>query len=127
MFEDNVVFQILNACVQDGVRLKKYRGMGSIDAMSKGSEKRYFASEATVKVAQGVSGAVVDKGSLREYLPYLLQGVRLGLRDIGAKSTTQLREMQVKGELRFQLRSTAAQGEGAVHSVMSGKESPRSK
>lgn len=103
---------------QDGVRLKKYRGMGSIDAMSKGSEKRYFASESTVKVAQGVSGSVVDKGSLREYLPYLLQGVRLGLRDIGAQSIEDLRNLEGEGKLRFQLRSPAAQGEGAVHSIL---------
>ena len=48
--------------------------MGSIEAMTKGSEKRYFASGAPVKVAQGVSGAVVDKGSLRIYLNYLIQG-----------------------------------------------------
>lgn len=104
---------------QDGVRLKKYRGMGSIDAMSKGSEKRYFATESVVKVAQGVSGAVVDKGSMREYLPYLLQGVRLGLREIGASSIDDLRSLENAGELRFQLRSPAAQGEGAVHSVVS--------
>ena len=104
---------------QDGVRLKKYRGMGSIDAMSKGSEKRYFATESVVKVAQGVSGAVVDKGSMREYLPYLLQGVRLGLREIGASSIDDLRSLENADELRFQLRSPAAQGEGAVHSVVS--------
>jgi len=102
---------------QDGVRLKKYRGMGSIEAMSKGSEKRYFASDAVVKVAQGVSGAVVDKGSLKHYLPYLLQGVRLGLQDIGARSVTDLRALDRSGKLRLQLRSPAAQGEGGVHSL----------
>lgn len=61
---------------QDGVRLKKYRGMGSIEAMSKGSEKRYFASGSVVKVAQGVSGAVADKGSLKQYIPYIISGVK---------------------------------------------------
>ena len=98
--------------------------MGSIDAMSKGSEKRYFASDSVVKVAQGVSGSVVDKGSMREYLPYLLQGVRLGLRDIGAKSISNLRILEASGELRFQLRSPAAQGEGAVHSILAYDKRP---
>jgi len=79
---------------QDGVRLKKYRGMGSIEAMSKGSEKRYFATGSAVKVAQGVSGAVVDKGSLRRYLPYLAQGVKHGLQDVGAFSIAELTRMR---------------------------------
>jgi IMP dehydrogenase len=97
--------------------LKKYRGMGSIEAMSKGSEKRYFASGSVVKVAQGVSGSVVDKGSLRHYLPYLIAGVKEGLHDIGCTSVAHLNDLNAQGEVRFELRSPAAQREGGVHSV----------
>lgn len=102
---------------QDGVRLKKYRGMGSIEAMSKGSEKRYFASGATIKVAQGVSGAVVDKGSLRQYLPHITKGVRNGILEVGAVSIKDLHNLTSHGIVRFELRSPAAQREGGVHSV----------
>jgi IMP dehydrogenase len=70
-----------------------------------------------VKVAQGVSGSVVDKGTLRHYLPYLMQGVRLGFQDMGAKSIDVLKQRSTDGSLKFQLRSPAAQGEGNVHSV----------
>ncbi|CAK4079601.1 unnamed protein product [Aphanomyces euteiches] len=102
---------------QDGVRLKKYRGMGSVEAQGQGSAKRYFGSNAVVKVAQGVSGAVVDKGSLNKYIPYLQQGVKHGFQDLGAKSITELHEQLYSGELRFEQRTPAAQREGNVHGL----------
>merc|ERR1719388_450667 len=67
----------------DWRRLKRYRGMGSIDAMKKGSDDRYFGDKAQVKVAQGVCGTVQDKGPLEVYIPYLTQGMKHGLQDIG--------------------------------------------
>jgi IMP dehydrogenase len=104
---------------QDGVRLKRYRGMGSIEAMSKGSEKRYFASGSKVKVAQGVSGAVVDKGSLARYMPYLISAVCSGLQDVGCLSVEELHAKLRSNSLKFELRSPAAQREGGVHSLHS--------
>jgi len=103
----------------NGVRLKRYRGMGSIDAMKKGSDDRYFGASTSVKVAQGVSGTVQDKGSLHQYVPYLCQGIKHGMQDLGANSAEKLREMLSTGQLRFELRSPAAQREGGVHGLHS--------
>jgi len=110
---------------QDGVRLKRYRGMGSLEAMTKGSDKRYVwdvenlpaCGAAAVKVAQGVSGAVQDKGTLRRYIPYLMQGLRHGLQDAGIKDVKDANEKLENGNLRFEIRSPAAQKEGGVHGL----------
>jgi len=106
---------------QDGVRLKRYRGMGSLEAMNKGGEKRYVWDTAAtaVKVAQGVSGAVTDKGTLQRYVPYLMQGVHHGLQDAGVKSLDDAREKLYSHRLRFEIRSPAAQKEGGVHGLHS--------
>merc|ERR1740120_192578 len=104
---------------ENGMRLKRYRGMGSIDAMKKGSDDRYFGASSTVKVAQGVSGTVQDKGSMHRYIPYLMQGIRHGMQDMGVKSVESLREQLYSGKLRFELRSPAAQREGGVHGLHS--------
>jgi len=93
--------------------------MGSIDAMDKNSADRYFSQESAIRVAQGVSGAVVDKGSLKRFLPYLYTGLKHSLQDMGCINLDALWERLYNGKLRFELRTPASQMEGGVHDLHS--------
>ncbi|KAG4950503.1 hypothetical protein JHK85_044407 [Glycine max] len=104
---------------QNGQRVKKYRGMGSLEAMTKGSDARYLGDTAKLKIAQGVVGAVKDKGSVLNFIPYTLQAVRQGFQDIGASSLQSAHDLLRSRELRLEVRSGAAQVEGGVHGLVS--------
>ncbi|CAI5454205.1 unnamed protein product [Caenorhabditis angaria] len=106
----------------NGVRVKKYRGMGSLDAMEAhaSSQDRYFTADSDqIKVAQGVTATMKDRGSCHKFIPYLIRGIQHGLQDIGAKSIAELRQNVDDGLIRFERRSTNAQLEGGVHSLHS--------
>jgi IMP dehydrogenase len=80
---------------------------------------RYFSELSTVKVAQGVSGDVQDKGSVKDFLPYLHVGLQHSLQDIGMRNVRELQSGVVDGRVRFELRTASAQVEGGVHGLNS--------
>lgn len=104
---------------ENGVRLKRYRGMASLEAMEAGGAKRYFSEDQEIKVAQGVTGSVVDKGSMFQYVPYLMQGLRQSFQDMGVKNIPALHERTYEGKTRFEIRSVSAQAQGTVHGLYS--------
>lgn len=104
---------------ENGVRLKRYRGMASIEAMQVGGAKRYFSEDDKIKVAQGVSATVVDKGSLTNFLPYLMMGLKHSLQDLGCRDIKALHEALHSGESRFEVRTSSAQAEGGIRALYS--------
>ncbi|WIA19147.1 hypothetical protein OEZ85_003795 [Tetradesmus obliquus] len=108
----------------NGQRVKKYRGMGSLDAMAKGSEARYLSDTQNLKIAQGVSGTVKDKGSVRKTVPYLAQAVRQGFQDLGVQDVPQARKALAGGSMRMEGRTGAAQAEGGVHDLLTYEKTP---
>jgi len=129
---------------QNGVRLKNYRanfipvtaapttGMASPSRSNRkhltpsrfeNSEHQSAVAAAAAalqaRMANGVSGTVIDKGPLNRYVPYLLQSIRHGMQDMGTRSITDLHAQVYSGKLRFELRSASAQKEGGVHDLHS--------
>lgn len=103
----------------NGTRVKKYRGMGSLEAMTKGSESRYYGDTQNLKIAQGVSGTVRDKGSIKKNIPYLIQAVKQGMQDLGSKSLRDAHVALHNGSQRLEARTGAAQVEGGIHDMHS--------
>ncbi|XP_030966615.1 inosine-5'-monophosphate dehydrogenase 2-like [Quercus lobata] len=109
---------------QNGRRVKKYRGMGSLEAMTKGSDQRYLGDTTKLKIAQGVVGAVADKGSVLKFVPYTMQAVKQGFQDLGASSLKSAHDLLRGGVLRLEVRTGAAQVEGGVHGLVSYEKKP---
>lgn len=81
----------------EGRRFKAYRGMGSIEAMQKGSKDRYFQdAEDDIKklVPEGISGRVPFKGKVTEIIYQLIGGLRAGMGYCGAETLDKLKQAQ---------------------------------
>ncbi len=104
-----------------GRKFKTYRGMGSVEAMKKGSKDRYFQSdvESSKFVPEGIEGRVPYKGPVNDYIYQLIGGLRAGMGYCGAKDIETLRKT---GE--FIQISNASFRENHPHDITITREAP---
>jgi IMP dehydrogenase len=107
--------------IYEGRKFKSYRGMGSLEAMQKGSKDRYFQDvEDDIKklVPEGISGRVPYKGSLAEIIYQLIGGLRAGMGYCGAKNIEALQKA------KFIRITSAGIRESHPHDVVITREAP---
>ena len=105
-----------------GRSYKAYRGMGSIEAMRKGSKDRYYQGEdvhGDKLVPEGIVGRVPYRGSLSDNIFQLIGGLKAGMGYVGCRNLDELRE-----KARFIKISAAGMRESHVHDVIITKEAP---
>ena len=108
--------------IYEGRKFKTYRGMGSVEAMEKGSKERYFQSSVEDKnklVPEGIVGRVPYKGHLMESMYQFIGGLRSGMGYCGAKNIKDL-----KSKSSFVKISKAGLDESHPHNITITKESP---
>ncbi|MBP8849106.1 MAG: IMP dehydrogenase [Breznakibacter sp.] len=107
--------------IYNGRKFKSYRGMGSIEAMQKGSKDRYFQDvEDDIKklVPEGISARVPYKGTLNEVIYQLIGGLRAGMGYCGASTIEKMHDAQ------FTRITNAGISESHAHDVTITSESP---
>ena len=108
--------------IYEGRKFKTYRGMGSVEAMQKGSKERYYQSYVDDKnklVPEGIVGRVPYKGHLMESMYQFIGGLRSGMGYCGAKN---IKDLQTKSS--FVKISKAGLDESHPHNITITKESP---
>lgn len=108
--------------IYEGRKFKSYRGMGSVEAMKKGSKDRYFQDvEDDIKklVPEGIVGRVPYKGDLYESLHQFIGGLRAGMGYCGAKDVATLQDYG-----RFVKITASGINESHPHDVTITKEAP---
>ncbi len=106
----------------EGRSYKVYRGMGSIEAMKKGSSDRYFQDaedDLNKLVPEGIEGIVPYKGNVGETIYQILGGLRSSMGYCGAKN---IKEM--KSKTKFVRITNAGLKESHPHDVRITKEAP---
>lgn len=81
--------------ILEGRKFKTYRGMGSLEAMQKGSKDRYFQDgedDVAKLVPEGITGRVPYKGNLIEVMYQIIGGLRAGMGYCGAKNMSELQK-----------------------------------
>ena len=108
--------------IYEGRKFKGYRGMGSLEAMQKGSKDRYFQDmEEDIKklVPEGISGRVPFKGSLSEVIYQMIGGIRAGMGYCGCDTVDKL-----KTNAKFIKITHAGIRESHPHDVTITREAP---